>query len=86
MHRETVIGSPAQLAAVLRGRRNACGLTQAAAGGNVGLLPKTISALESDPGSTSVASLFKLLSALELELVLQPLPKGPMRRSSGPAW
>ena len=86
MDRETVIGSPAQLAAVLRGRRNACRLTQAAAGANVGLLPKTISAMESDPGSASVTSLFKLLSALELELVLQPKPNGISQGPSGPAW
>jgi HTH-type transcriptional regulator/antitoxin HipB len=38
----------------------------------VGLLPKTISALESDPERASVGSLYKLLSALGLELVLQP--------------
>lgn len=72
MDRSAVIASPAQLAAVLRGRRDVCALTQKQAGVKVGLLPKTISALESDPGRSSVASLFKLLSALGLELVLRP--------------
>lgn len=41
----------------------------------VGLLPKTISALDSDPRRSSVASLFKLLSTLDLELVLKPKSK-----------
>ena len=72
MDQSSVIASPAQLAAVLRGRRDACDLTQKQAGAKVGLLPKTISVLESDPGRSSVASLFKLLSALDVELVLLP--------------
>jgi HTH-type transcriptional regulator/antitoxin HipB len=67
-----LITSPSQLAAVLRGHRNHRGLTQKEAGLKVGLLPKTVSALESDPGRSSVATLFKLLSALDLELSLQP--------------
>ena len=74
MDRSAVIASPAQLAAVLRVRRTTCDLTQKQVGTKVGLLPKTISGLESDPGRSSVASLFKLLSALGLELVLQPKP------------
>jgi HTH-type transcriptional regulator / antitoxin HipB len=64
--------TPSQLAAVLRGRRQALGLTQREAGGKVGLLQKTVSALESDPSGSSVASLFKLLSALELDVVVEP--------------
>lgn len=72
MDRNAVIASPAQLAAVLRGHRDTCNLTQKQAGTKVGLLPKTISVLESDPGRSSVASLFKLLSALDVELVLWP--------------
>lgn len=66
------VATPDQLAAVLRGRRVNVALTQKQAGANVGLLPKTVSGLESRPGQSSVASLFKLLSALDLELVLQP--------------
>lgn len=64
--------TPEQLASVLRGQRQASKLTQKQAASLVGLLPKTISALESDPERASVGSLFKLLSALGLELVLQP--------------
>lgn len=64
--------TPDQLASVLRGQRRASKLTQKQAAALVGLLPKTISALESNPERGSVGSLYKLLSALGLELVLQP--------------
>ncbi|KFN47785.1 helix-turn-helix domain-containing protein [Arenimonas metalli] len=64
--------TPEQLATVLRGQRQASKLTQKQAAALVGLLPKTISAFESDPERGSVGSLYKLLSALGLELVLQP--------------
>lgn len=65
---------PKQLAAQLRGQRQFLHLTQKQAASLVGLLPKTISALESSPERCSVASLFKLLSALGLELTLRPKP------------
>lgn len=68
--------SSRQLAQALKGRRKALAITQAIAGAKVGLLPKTVSALESDPGSCTVSSLFKLLSALDLEIVLRPKAKG----------
>lgn len=74
MDRPTLVTTAAQLAAVLRGRRSTRAQTQKQAGARVGLLPKTISALESDPAGSTVASLLKLLSALDLELVLQPKP------------
>ncbi len=74
------ISTPGQLATVLRGRRLVGGLTQKQAGTKVGLLPKTISGLESEPERSSIASLFKLLSALDLELVLQPKSGGAPAR------
>jgi HTH-type transcriptional regulator/antitoxin HipB len=67
-----VISSPLQLAHALRDIRKSRGLSQDAAGKLVGLLPKTISALENRPGSATVDSLIKLLSALDLELVISP--------------
>ncbi|MEJ7747361.1 MAG: helix-turn-helix domain-containing protein, partial [Luteimonas sp.] len=69
--------TPKQLASVLRGQRRASKLTQKQAAALVGLLPKTISAFESEPGRGSVDSLFKLLSALGLELVLQSKTNTP---------
>ena len=66
------VRTPQQLAQALRSQRHSKRLTQKVAGAPVGLLPKTVSALESSPERSSVESLFKLLSALELELVLRP--------------
>lgn len=74
--------TPEQLATVLRGQRKASRLTQKQAAALVGLLPKTISALESDPERGSIGSLYKLLSALGLELVLQPKASPPPRSDS----
>lgn len=70
--------TPRQLALVLRGRRQALRVTQAIAAARIGLLPKTVSALESRPERCQVASLFKLLAALELELVLRPKARHPI--------
>ena len=52
------------LALALKARRKELGLTQLDAASRVGLLPKTISAMESSPERASVESLFKYLSAL----------------------
>lgn len=75
-----------QLGQALKGWRKSRNLTQAQAAGRVGLLPKTISALESEPGASTVGSLFKLLSALDLELVFRPKPKGPDGAASKGEW
>ncbi len=69
---EYVVQTPAQLGPVLAGARRSRKLTQKSAGDLVGLLPKTISRLETSPEGSSLASLFRLLSALELEMVLRP--------------
>ncbi len=71
---EYTVHTPQQLGLVLQGQRKSKRMTQKAAGAAVGLLPKTVSALESSPQRAKVDSLFKLLSALELELVLRPKP------------
>lgn len=63
-----------QLAQVLRGYRKACGLTQREAAARGGLLQKTVWALETAPEKAAVESLFKLLGALNVELVLRAKP------------
>ncbi|MDQ3003554.1 MAG: helix-turn-helix domain-containing protein [Fibrobacterota bacterium] len=68
---ESKILTARQLAQALKGWRKSRRLTQAEAAGRVGLRPKTISALESKPEPSTLGSLFKLLSALELELVIR---------------
>lgn len=70
-----------QLGLYLKTRRKALGLTQKEAGLRIGLLPKTISALENDPLHCSIESLLRLLSALDLEFLLQgkeDVPQGSM--------
>ncbi|GAB1432141.1 helix-turn-helix domain-containing protein [Spirochaetota bacterium] len=71
-----IIATPSQLTHALRSARKAQGLSQAGAGKLVGLLPKTISALENRPSSATVESFLKLLSALDLELILKPKQPG----------
>jgi len=60
-----------QLAQILRCQRIAMRRTQQRAGAGVGLLPKTVSALETAPHRSTVKSLLKLLAALDLELVVR---------------
>lgn len=64
-----------QIATLLKNRRRALGLTQKEVAAQVGLLPKTVSALEQYPDRCSVESLRKLLAALRLELVFAPKPE-----------
>lgn len=64
------IFTPYQLSFSLKSWRKSLNLTQVEAGQRVGLLPKTISALESYPERCTIESLFKLLSALNLEISL----------------
>ncbi len=67
-----LITTPRQLSNAVRSERKARGLTQKKLGKLVGLLPKTISALENHPETSSVESLMKLLSALGMELTMAP--------------
>jgi HTH-type transcriptional regulator / antitoxin HipB len=73
-----------QLAQGLKALRKEKRLTQAEAASRVGMLAKTLSRLESDPGSASIESLFKLLSALDSELVIRPKNRGAKPR--GGEW
>lgn len=84
------ITTPSQLTHALRSARKARGLSQSDAGKLVGLLPKTISALENRPVSVTVDSFLKLLSALDLELILRPKQSGSALvkpiESAGEEW
>ena len=63
--------TPAQLGQVVKGVRRQQGLTQSATGRRVGMLQSAVSLIEADPSRVSVAKLFRLLSALDLELVVR---------------
>ena len=73
--KDYVIRTPQQLGPVLQGYRKAHGLTQARVGQTVGLPQSEISKLELDSSSTSLGRIFKLLAALDLELVVRPRSK-----------
>ena len=75
------ISTPMQLAHTLRDVRKSQKLSQDAAGKLVGLLPKTISGLENHPEAASIESLLKLLSALDLELIVARKKKNTSRSS-----
>ncbi len=83
---EYAVFTPKQLAQALKGWRKNRMLTQADAAGQVGLRPKTISALESKPETSTLSSFFKLLSALDLELVLRDKSKGAAGKSHSGEW
>jgi len=74
--------TPQQLAQVLRGFRGRKKLTQSETARNAGLLQKTVSTLEVRPERASVESLFRLLSALQVEFVLRD--KNAAAESSSP--
>jgi len=61
-----------QLGKALRSQRKKQGLTQEETAKKVGLLPKTISALETAPATSTIESLLKLLAALEYDIQLIP--------------
>ena len=65
------ISSTMQLAGALRGYRKKAGMSQGETGTKVGLQQKTISALERLPDSSKIENLFKLLSALNLEIIIR---------------
>lgn len=69
-----LIQTPSQLGQALRARRKARGSNQTAAGDRAGLTQNTVSKLELNPAPSTIDSLLRLLSALDLELVLRPKP------------
>lgn len=66
-----VARTPSQLGAVLKGCRKQRSLSQTAAGTQVGLTQRTVSVIESDAARSGIDTLYKLLSALGLELVIR---------------
>jgi HTH-type transcriptional regulator/antitoxin HipB len=66
------ISTPQQLGAVLQGYRRELGLTQKDVGTKVGLAQNAVSQIEGAPERVSLFRLFRLLAALDLELVVRP--------------
>lgn len=79
----TVI-SPESLGIALRGARKRKSMNQAEAGKLVGLDQPTVSRVERGNPGTRLDTLFHLLSALDLELVIQP--RGTGLRDEEEVW
>ena len=81
------VRTPTQLGQLLKALRTERKLTQADVAARMGLLQSKISALETNPGRTSVERMFRLLSVLGVELVLRQRGAAKQRRSPGePQW
>lgn len=81
------ITSPQALADALQQARKHKGQTQSAIGELAGIKQSTVSGFETAPENARVETLFKLLSALDLELVLNARDSQQNAgTSSGQAW
>lgn len=66
-----------QLGAHLRSLRKARRLTQVQLAKRLGVVQSRVAAMESKPETMSVARLFEMLTALDVELVLRDARPGP---------
>lgn len=76
---EMICRSPEQLAAGIRRKRKELGLTQAKLSIMTGLRQATIFAVESGEPGTEINTIFKILAALDMELVLRARTKGSIK-------
>ena len=79
------ISSPENLGQALRAERKQKGQSQKAVGHSVGMEQHTISKIEKGNPGTELNTLFRLLAALDLELIIQPRQK-PSIESQGDNW
>lgn len=77
--------SPEGLGAALRSERKKKKLSQTTVGKAVGVDQPTVSKVEKGNPGTELGTLFRLLAALELELVIQPRQK-PAKDTKGDIW
>lgn len=69
-----IIGVPDQLGHILQSSRKSARLSQAAMAEKLGISQSRISAMELDPASISLGQLLKMMTALDLELIVQLKP------------
>jgi HTH-type transcriptional regulator/antitoxin HipB len=82
---EYLLQTPAQLATHLRALRNSQHLTQAQLGKLVGLHQSRIAKIERDPSLVSMRQVLKILSALGMQVVLQPVRTSKVRPKRSPS-
>ena len=73
------IKTPEQLGSVLRGYRRDQRLTQKDVGTKVGLAQNAVSQIEAEPGKAGLTRIFKLLAALDLEVIVRKRGKSNRR-------
>ncbi|WP_019895351.1 helix-turn-helix domain-containing protein [Hydrogenovibrio halophilus] len=78
------VNSPTELAVYFQDRRGLSGMSQEKAADLASVRQATVSAFESRPESAKLETLFKLLSALDLELEVRP--KGEADGSAELDW
>jgi HTH-type transcriptional regulator/antitoxin HipB len=82
-----LLQTPAQLGDQLRSLRKSRGLTQAGLGTLVGLDQTRIAKIERQPGLVSVGQLMKLLAALRVRVLLEPLQEqAAVAEPDPPEW
>lgn len=79
------ISSPEVLGQTLRAERKNKGMSQKVVGHSVGMEQHTISKVEKGNPGTELNTLFRLLAALDLELIIQPRQK-PALENTGDKW
>ncbi len=77
---EQITRTPRQLGTLLRRRRRELGLTQEALASRIHLRQATVSALEISAADSRLATIFDMLSALDLELLVRPRSKGSAQK------
>jgi HTH-type transcriptional regulator/antitoxin HipB len=79
MNYEMICRSPMQLAAAIRRRRKELNITQVALGEKTGLRQATIFAVERGEPGTQIDTIFKIIAALDMELVNRNRTKGSIK-------
>jgi len=77
---EQIARTPKQIGAAIRRRRRTLGLNQQDIGQKTNLRQATISGLEAGEAGTQLRTLFDVLTALNLELVIRPRTKASTDR------
>jgi HTH-type transcriptional regulator/antitoxin HipB len=77
--------STQSLGEALRAARKKKGMSQEQVGKSVGLDQPSMSKIERGESSARIDTLFRLLAALDLELILQPRQK-PLSEAEGDRW
>jgi HTH-type transcriptional regulator / antitoxin HipB len=81
-----LIHSPADLAQYFRDQRKQQGLTQVSVADDISVRQDTVSKFELKPENVRLDTLFRLLSALDMELHIVPKGQSPSKADSKKGW